>query len=68
MCPHEDVMVVALAHSIRSPDLPMALLDDRERVRSGYHDDPMRLAAGVFDPLPSGRPAQRRRGSDLAAW
>jgi hypothetical protein len=27
MRPHEDVMVVALAHSIRSHDLPMALLD-----------------------------------------
>ena len=50
-------------HSIRSLDLPLALFDDlRERVRSGYHDDSLRLVGRRVRLLPpigeSGRPAR----------
>ena len=53
----DELIRVALGHSIRSLDLPVALFDDLvERVRSGYHDD----SATTRGPTCSTTAADRR--------
>ena len=48
-----DLILTAIAHSIRTLDLPLQLFDDlAQRVRSGYHDESVRLVGGRPRLLP----------------